>query len=97
MFVPVDAGEDGLLEFLAAQVLLGAGFQEAGKPRSLAKLLNLAPADAQTAGIDAAGRQQFGERLARGPREVAIPLAQRLERSSFWPSKTSTASAVSSM
>ena len=44
--VPVDAGQDGLLEFLAAQVLLRARFQKAPELPLRRKHLNLAPADA---------------------------------------------------
>ena len=45
----------------------------------LRKRFDLAPADAQAAGIHAPGDQQLGERLARGAGEIAVPLAQRLE------------------
>jgi len=61
--IPVDAGEDGLLEFLAAQILLRARFQKAPELALRSKLLDLAPADTQATGIYAPGDQQLGKLL----------------------------------
>src|SRR5262249_23066069 len=76
---PADAVDDGPPELLAPDVGLGTGLQEPAVAAFLREDLDLGPADAQAAGIDAAGHEELGERPARGPREVAVPLAQGLE------------------
>ena len=73
--VPVDAGQDGLLEFLAAQVLLRARFQKAPELALRRKLLDLAQAGAQAPGIHAPGDQQLGELLARSASKITVLLA----------------------
>lgn len=82
--VPVDAGENGPLEFLATQVLLRARFQKAPEFALRRKLDDLTPAGAQATGIHAPGDQQLGELLARGVGEIAVPLARRLEQVFLW-------------
>ena len=95
--LPTDAVEDGLLEFLAAQVGLGAGFQQLQVAAFLREGFDLSPADAQAAGIHAPGDQQLGELLREARVRSRSHWPSVSKRSSFWPSKTSTASAVSSM
>src|SRR6266404_4434973 len=77
--LPRDPAEDGLLEFFAAEVCLGTGFQKSREAPFFRKSFNLTSADAQSASIDAPGNQKLGEVFLRGAREVAVPLAQRLE------------------
>src|SRR5262249_40657469 len=78
--VPVDAPENGLAQLDAARSREGAGFEVAGEALFLAEPRDAPAADHQASAVAPAGDEELPERPAPGPLQVAVPLAEPLER-----------------
>ena len=82
--LPVDGADDGVAEFAAVFVVLGAGFEKAVREASLfGEAFKFGAADAEHASVGASGGEQLGEGLAGAAGEVALPLAEGLEEVFF--------------